>query len=117
VLTTYLRYPDPMRQWIEASIEAAIAYAAYYLFGWIGLAIYVVFLMVLFATQFASNQQALTKILLSRLPNRCVVCHREILDEGGVVDKDGIYHGACSDKLGALEELPREAGVKSTDAI
>jgi hypothetical protein len=32
--------------------------------------------------------------LLSRLSDRSAFCHREIVDEGGVLDEDGIYHEA-----------------------
>lgn len=40
--------------------------------------------------------------LLSPLPNRCAFCHREIVDEGGIIDDEGIYHEACLDKLERL---------------
>ena len=57
------------------------------------------------------------KTLLSRLPDRCAFCHREIVDEGGVFDEQRIYHAACSDKLESLEGLRKEAGVPLSEAI
>jgi len=45
------------------------------------------------------------------------MCHREMVDEGGIVDEEGIYHEACMDKLESLEELRKEAGVPSLEAI
>jgi hypothetical protein len=45
------------------------------------------------------------------------VCHREIVDEGGVFDEEGIYYEKCLDKLDSLEELRKEAGVSAREAI
>jgi hypothetical protein len=55
--------------------------------------------------------------LLSRLPDRCAFCHREIVDEGGLFHAEGIYHAACSDKLESLEGLRREAVVPFSEAV
>jgi hypothetical protein len=106
-----------MRRYVEISVDAAVACGAYYLFGWIGFAIWGLFLICWFATQLISNQQVMMKTLLSRLPDRCAFCHREIVDEGGIFDEAGIYHAACVDKLESLEELRKEAGVPASEAI
>jgi hypothetical protein len=41
--------------------------------------------------------------LLSPLPHRCAMCHRELVDEGKIIYQEGIYHEACSDKLDATK--------------
>jgi hypothetical protein len=106
-----------LKRYAEIGADVAIAWVAFHLFGWIGLTLWTLFVISWFATQLISNQQTIMKTLLSRLPDRCAFCHREIVDEGGVFDEDGIYHAACSDKLDSLEGLRREAGVPSTEAI
>ena len=104
-------------QYVEIAVDAAIAYAAYYFFGWIGFAIWTSIVVTRFLAQLVRDQRAIAKVLLERLPDRCGFCHREIVDEGGVFDEDGIYHSTCADKLESLEELREEAGVRSSEAI
>ncbi len=106
-----------LKRYAEIGADVAIAWVAFRLFGWIGLALWALFVISWFATQLISNQQIIMKTLLSRLPDRCAFCHREIVDEGGVFDEEGIYHAACSDKLDSLEGLRKEAGVPSAEAI
>jgi hypothetical protein len=38
------------------------------------------------------------------------MCHREIVDEGGIIDDDGesIYHEKCVDKLETNRARPQE---------
>ena len=53
--------------------------------------------------------QTTRDVLLSRLPDRCAMCHREIVDESGTTDMDlegetKIYHEACSERLDAMRE-------------
>ena len=98
-------------------MDAAVAFGAYYLFGWIGVVVWAFFVAGWFFTQLVANQQVIMNTLLSRLPDRCAFCHREIVDEGGVVDKEGVYHAACADKLDSLEKLRMEAGVPASEAI
>ncbi len=106
-----------MKRYVEIAVDVAVAFAAYYFLGWIGFALWTLFVVSWFATKLISNQQVIMKTLLSRLPDRCAFCHREIVDEGGVFDDAGIYHGACLDKLESLEELRKETGVSSAEAI
>jgi hypothetical protein len=106
-----------LKRYLEVGFDVMLAYAAYHFFGWIGFAMWVVFMFGWFATQLIANQQVTANTLLSRLPDRCSLCHREIVDEGGVFDEDGIYHEMCSDKLEALEGLRQEAEVPFTEAI
>lgn len=106
-----------LKRYVEIGADAAATYVAYYLFGWIGLAFWAVFLICWFATQLIGNQQVIINTLLSRLPDRCAFCHREIVDEGGILDEDSIYHDACLEKLESLEELRKEAGVPLSEAI
>jgi hypothetical protein len=106
-----------LKRYIEIAVDVAVAYGAYYLFGWIGLALVVFFVLSWFCIQLIESQRAVRDTLLSRLPDRCTFCHREIVDEGGVFDEDGIYHAACADKLESLEGLRKEAGVLASKAI
>lgn len=106
-----------VKRYIEAAIGASFAYVGYSLFGWIGLVVCVVFLILLFAGEVVRNQQMIINTLNSRLPDRCVFCHREIVDEGGLIDVEGTYHEACAEKLESLEELRKEAGVPLSEAI
>jgi hypothetical protein len=106
-----------LRRYAEIGADVAIASVAYYLAGWVGFALWTLFVISWFATQLISNQQVIMNTVLSRLPDRCTFCHREIVDEGGVFDEEGIYHAACSEKLDSLEGLRREAGVPLSEAI
>lgn len=92
------------KQYIEVVLDAAAAFVWYYFWGWIGFALWVFFVVSLFCVQMIQAQKTTMTTLLSRLPNRCAMCHREIVDEGGVFDGDGIYHMDCSEK----RDTPRE---------
>ncbi len=105
------------KRYIEVGVNAAFASGAYYLVGWIGVAGWAIVVISWSLTQLIDDQRIIMNTLLSRLPDRCAVCHREIVDEGGVVDKEGIYHGACAHKLDSLEELRKDAGVPASEAI
>lgn len=98
-------------------MDTALAAAAYYFLGWIGFAVWAFFVVGRYAVQLVGYQRTMTQTMLSRLPDRCAFCHREIVDEGGVFDEDGIYHTACSEKLESLEGLRVEAGVPASQAI
>ncbi len=104
-------------QYVEIGLDVLIAFIAYYFGHWIGFALFVFFVFCVFAVQMIQAQKTTMNTLLSRLPDRCAFCHREIVDEAGSVDAEGIYHNACSDKLEALEDLRKEAGVPSSEAI
>lgn len=106
-----------IKQYVETVTDVAVAFAAYYWLGWVGFGLWGFFVVMLALRQAIANQNAITKILLSRLPDRCAFCHREIVDEGGVFDETGIYHAECSDKLASLEELRNEGGVSAKEAI
>jgi len=91
----------------EIAIDLAVAAVAYYFLHWVGFALWAFFVLCNYGYQIASYHRTTMNTLLSRLPDRCAWCHREILDEGGIVDKEGIYHERCIEKLEALpEELP-----------
>lgn len=105
------------KRYAEMALDVAIGLGAYRFLGWVGLALWVFFVVCNYLSQLLTSQQVMTKTLLSRLPDRCAFCHREIVDEGGVFDEDGIYHEACADKLESLEELRKEAGVPYSQAI
>lgn len=102
---------------VKIAVDVAIAFAAYYFLGWIGFAVWVFFVISWFAIQLISDQKVVMSTLLSRLPDRCTMCHREIVDEGGIIYEEGIYHEACSEKMDALEELRKDAGVPSPEAM
>src|SRR5579859_1267691 len=101
------------KQYLEVGVDVAVAVALYYFVGWVGVAAWAFFVAVLILSQLLTTQRAILGILASRLPNRCAFCHREILDEGGTLDEEGIYHAACIDKLDSLEDLRKIAGVPS----
>jgi hypothetical protein len=84
---------------IEVVTDAAVAGSAYYFFGWIGVAIWTLFVIGMFCTQMISNQRLILDTMLERLPVRCAFCHREIVDQGGILDGKLVYHEACIDKL------------------
>ncbi len=106
-----------LKRYAELAADAVVAYVAYRLFGWIGFAVWSLFVISRFLAEFVTHQHAIEKTLLSRLPDRCAFCHREIVDEGGTFDETGIYHDACIEKLEKLEELRKEAGVPASEAI
>ncbi len=95
-----------LKKYGTIAVDVVVAVAAYYFIGWIGLVAFVIFMFSLFFHELIQKQDVIMKTLLSRLPDRCAVCHREIVDEGGVIDDDGehIYHGTCIDKLEAFRE-------------
>ncbi len=105
------------KRYLEIAIDAVLAGAFYHFLGWIGFALFAFVAVSWFCLQLIDAQNVTMKTLLSRLPDRCAFCHREIVDEGGVFDEDGIYHAACSEKLESLEGLRKEAGVPSSQAI
>jgi hypothetical protein len=105
------------QRYLELVVDVAVAFGGYYFLGWIGFALWVFFVMSRYCVLLITAQQDIRNTLLSRLPDRCTFCHREIVDEGGMLDEDGIYHAACSDKLDALEDLRKEAGVRYSEAI
>ncbi len=106
-----------MMPYIEIAIDVAIAYLMFYFFGWIGFALAAFFVVALLGGRLINSQRLILRTLLSRLPDRCAFCHREIVDEGGILDEDSIYHEKCVDKLESLESLRKEAGVPISQAI
>ena len=106
-----------LNRYKEIGIDTVVAAGTYVLFGWVGVAVWAFFIVGWYATQLVANQKIIVNTLLSRLPNRCAFCHREIVDEGGVIDDEGIYHDACIEKLTSLEDLRKVAGISSSDAI
>jgi hypothetical protein len=99
-----------LNRWFEIALDLMIVGIAYLAFGWIGFAISGLAIVLYFLHQSLEAQQTTMNTLLSRLPDRCAVCHREILDEGGVFDEEGIYHTSCASKL---EERREQDSVKS----
>ena len=95
-----------LRHYGEIALDLTIAVIAYYFLHWIGFALVSLFIVCNYGYQIANDQKTTMQTLLSRLPNRCAMCHREIVDEGGIIadDGEGIYHEKCMDKLEALRE-------------
>jgi hypothetical protein len=91
-------------QYGEVALDIAVAVAAYSLFRWIGFALWTFFVFCCYGYQIVNCQKTMMNTLLSRLPDRCAMCHREIVDEGGIIDDDGegIYHEKCMDKLDTI---------------
>ena len=61
-----------LKRYVEIGMDVAVACGSYYLFGWIGFALWALIVISWFAMQLLSNQQIMMKTLLSRLPDRCV---------------------------------------------
>ncbi len=93
-----------LKHYGEIAPDLAIAAVAYHFLHWIGFALVALFIVCNYGYQIANSQKTIMNTLLSRLPDRCALCRREIVDEGGFIDDDGegIYHEACFDKLDAM---------------
>lgn len=90
---------------------------AYAIGKWLGFALAVLCIASIWAYQIMMTLETTRNVLLSRLPDRCAMCHREIVDEGGVLDFDledelKIYHEACADKL---EEIKARHDSQASD--
>lgn len=95
------------KQYIAIGADLLALFIALCFGHWVGFALAGVFLISVYAHQMLLIQQTTRDVLLSRLPERCKMCHREIVDEGGVIEEEldgefGIYHDACSEKLEAI---------------
>jgi hypothetical protein len=82
----------------------------FYFGHWFGFALAVVFLALVYGYQVLMALQAIRDVLRSSLTERCAMCHREIVDEGGVIGQDlegatRLYHSTCSDKMSELKAL------------
>ena len=96
------RSPKMIKRLLAIFGDTAAAGGAYYLFHWVGFALVVFFVVSWYLIQLVETNLIMKNTLLSRLPDRCAICHREIVDEAGVFDEDGMYHAKCSDKLESL---------------
>jgi hypothetical protein len=99
-----------LKHYGEIALDLTIAAVAYYFWHWIGFALVALFIVCNYGYQIANYQKTMMNTLLSRLPDRCAMCHREIVDEGGITDDDGqgIYHDACMEKLDAIRSRSQE---------
>ncbi|HEU5409175.1 MAG TPA: hypothetical protein VFU48_15515 [Nitrospira sp.] len=100
-----MRPKSEVQRYFFIAADVLFALLMYRLFGWIGAALWIFFVLLWVANRIYGDQHIIMETLLSRLPDRCAMCHREILDEGGIVDGDGIYHAACSDRLEVLRKI------------
>jgi hypothetical protein len=96
------------KQFAAIGFDLLLVCVAFYFGRWFGFALAVMFLASIYGYQTLSILQTTRDVLLSRLPDRCGMCHREIVDEGGTIDIDleggtNIYHEACSEKLDAMK--------------
>lgn len=93
----------------EIAVDLFIVCIAFYFGHWFGFALCVVFIASYYAVRVLLVLQTIQNVLLSRMPDRCARCHREIVDEGGIIDTDidgeiRVYHEACSEKLDKFKE-------------
>jgi hypothetical protein len=65
------------KRYIELTLVAAVAGGAYYLFGWIGFAVWSLFVMSLLATHLIDSQHIIMKTLQSRLPAASMISRRQ----------------------------------------
>jgi hypothetical protein len=82
---------------------------SFYFGHWFGFAVATLFITLVWEQQILAALNTTRDVLLSRLPNRCGMCHRKILDEGGTIAEDlegeaKLYHDACAEKLDAIKE-------------
>jgi hypothetical protein len=96
------------KQFVAIGFDLLLVCVAFYFGRWFGFALAIVFLASVYGYQTLSILQTTRDVLLSRLPDRCGMCHREIVDEGGTIDIDPegetkIYHEACCEKLDAMK--------------
>jgi hypothetical protein len=101
------------KQFAAIGFDLLLVCVAFYFGRWFGFGLAVVFLASVYGCQTLSILLTTRDVLLSRLPDRCGMCHREIVDEGGTIDLDfegeaKIYHEACSDKLDAMKEKEKD---------
>jgi len=92
--------------------DLLIAAIAFYFGRWIGFALAALFIVSVYALRMEAILGTTRDVLLSRLADRCAMCHREIVDEGGVMEYDTedelkIYHADCAEKLDAMKGKER----------
>ena len=99
----------PWKDYAEIGGDVLAIVVASYFGKWPGFALAVVVIFLVYAYKALMILQTTRDVLLSRLPDRCAMCHREILDAPGVLDRDfdnelKTYHEACSERLDAMKE-------------
>jgi hypothetical protein len=97
------------KSYVSIAGDALTVFIAFYFGRWIGFALAVFCIGSLYALRMEAIQETTRNVLLSRLPDRCAMCHREILDEPGVLEHDFFdelktYHESCGEKLDAMKE-------------
>ena len=95
-----------LKRVLEVAIDVLFASLAYYAFGWVGFAVAGLFIISYLLLQIVQATTNTANILASRLPDRCAVCHREIVDEGGILSEDSICHERCVGRAAALSKTP-----------
>lgn len=103
------------RQLLGIFVDALALCIAFYFGRWIGFAIAAFILASIWGQQMLQAVETTRNVLLSRLPDRCAMCSREILDGDGVTDFDiegevKMFHEACADKM---EELKQKEKLRS----
>jgi|SRR5689334_11163853 hypothetical protein len=100
---------ETVERWVGMAVRGAIAYVAYRLFGWIGFGVWVFAVVFEMLIQIVDKQKSILTALEERLTRRCAMCHKEIVNEGGVIHENGrVYHDACSEKIDEMEERERQ---------
>ena len=98
-----------LKSYATICLDVLLVSIAFYFGHWIGFALAVFFIVSVYALQLLAIMETARNVLLSRLPDRCAMCHREIVDEGGTIDEDlegetKIYHETCADKLDSMRK-------------
>ena len=76
------------KRYAEVGLVAAVAGGAYYLFGWIGFAVWGLSVMSLLATHLIDNQRSIVKTLQSRPPASMISRWQKTQRPGEVLDED-----------------------------
>ena len=76
------------KQYAAIGGDLLAVFIAFLVGKWLGFALAVLFIVLVWGHQTLTTLQTTRDVLLSRLPDRCALCHREILDESGVLEDD-----------------------------
>jgi hypothetical protein len=76
------------KRYAEVGLVAAVAGGAYYVFGWIGFAVWGLSVMSLLTTHLIDNQRILMKTLQSRPPASVISQWQKTPRSGEVLDED-----------------------------
>jgi hypothetical protein len=107
------------KQYVEIGCDVLAVFLALLFGHWVGFAIAAFTIFLVYAYKALMLLQTTRDVLLSRLPERCAMCHREILDETGMLEYDFFdelktYHEHCAERLDAMKERQNALGADAS---